>query len=191
MATRDTRRRLTAAANALDLLVEGRIFLAQRIVRIAEIFFAGHVAGARLTVTDRRLDRRLSRIFRDRRALRECVRASDQNHQRRRQDCFSHCGSPIFDSVYRVGISITPQLRRPWAAQSCTFRTSAMVPSNQTPAATSTTKKPSITAFSTLRLLSSSGGSLCVSSPSVIAGVTASADRDERHRNNQRYDNAF
>jgi len=45
---------------------------------------------------------------------------------------------PFPVSSYRTGASITPQLRRPWAAQSCTFRTSAMVASNQIPAATST-----------------------------------------------------
>src|SRR6266576_6478464 len=45
---------------------------------------------------------------------------------------------------------------------------SAMVPSNQIPAATSTTKKPSITAFSIWRLPWSSGGSGSVLPPSLI-----------------------
>src|SRR5450631_327059 len=45
-----------------------------------------------------------------------------------------------------------------------------MVPSNQIPAATSTTKKPSITAFSTLRLPWSSGGSGAAPPASVIIG---------------------
>jgi len=102
---------------------------------------------------------RLARIFRNgRRSLRKRVRATDQNHQCYREDRFPHPGSPV-SIFYRVGASIVAQLRRPWAAQSCAFRTSAMVPSNQIPAATSTTKNPSITAFSTPRLPPSSGGS--------------------------------
>src|ERR1700688_1884166 len=43
-----------------------------------------------------------------------------------------------------------------------------MVPNNQTPAATSTTKNPSMTAFSRLRLPWSSGGSGPALPPSVI-----------------------
>src|SRR6266702_8168204 len=43
-----------------------------------------------------------------------------------------------------------------------------MVPSNHIPAATSTTKNPSITAFSTVRLPRSSGGSGSALPPSVI-----------------------
>src|ERR1700726_4213240 len=43
-----------------------------------------------------------------------------------------------------------------------------MVPSNHVPAAASTTKKPSITAFSRLRLPWSSGGSGAALPPSVI-----------------------
>src|SRR6266478_9447056 len=43
-----------------------------------------------------------------------------------------------------------------------------MVPSNHIPAATSTTKNPSITAFSTVRLPRSSGGSGSPLPPSVI-----------------------
>src|SRR5450759_5051209 len=43
-----------------------------------------------------------------------------------------------------------------------------MVPSNQIPAVASTTKKPSITAFSTLRFPGSSGGSGAGPPPSVI-----------------------
>jgi len=35
------------AADALDLAVEGCVFLAERIVRVAEILLAGHIADAR------------------------------------------------------------------------------------------------------------------------------------------------
>src|SRR5438034_11530486 len=93
---------LTAAANALDLFVEDGVFLAQRIVWIAQILLVRNVTDARLTMTDRRLNCRLCRIFRYRRALRERVRANGQNHQRRRQDYFSHGGSPVSISVYRT-----------------------------------------------------------------------------------------
>src|SRR3954471_14307698 len=98
---------------------------------------------------------------------------------------------PFPVSSYRAGTSIVAQLRRPWAAQSCAFRTSAIVASNQIPAATSTTKKPSITAFSMPRWPSSSGGSRFPSPSSAIRGVTALADRGERRRNSRRYDTAF
>src|SRR3954447_10268242 len=98
---------------------------------------------------------------------------------------------PFVVFFYRTGASIVAQLRRPWAAQSCAFRTSAMVASNQIPAATSTTKKPSITAFSIPRWPSSSGGSRLPSPSSVIRGITALADRGERRRNSRRYDTAF
>src|SRR5882672_9659177 len=94
---------------------------------------------------------------------------------------------PAALSSYRDGTSIVAQLRRPWAAQSCTFRTSAMVPSNQIPSATSTAKKPSITAFSMVRL-PSSGGSGAFFPPSVIL---QSADKGEPRRNNRRYDSLF
>jgi len=162
---------LAAAADALDLAVEGCVFLAERIVRVAQVLLVGHVAGARLAMANRRRYRRCAsaRIFRNgRRSLRKRVRATDQNHQCYREDRFPHPGSP-FPFFYRVGASIVAQLRRPWAAQSCAFRTSAMVPSNQIPAATSTTKNPSITAFSTPRLPPSSGGSVFPSPSSVIA----------------------
>src|SRR5258708_2153176 len=48
------RTRLAAPADALDLFVEGGVFLAERIVRIAYVFLVGHVADARLAVADRR-----------------------------------------------------------------------------------------------------------------------------------------
>src|ERR1700709_1899846 len=48
---------LTAATDALDLLVESGVFLAQRVVRIGDILLVWNVTDARLTVTDRRLDR--------------------------------------------------------------------------------------------------------------------------------------
>ena len=52
----DSRMRLAAAADALDFAVEGGVFLAQGIVRIAQVFLAGHIADARLAMADRRLD---------------------------------------------------------------------------------------------------------------------------------------
>src|SRR5262249_38706060 len=114
---------------------------------------------------------------------------ADQKHQCHRQNGFMHPVSPIFFNLInrvRSGTSIVAQFRRPWAAQSFAFRTSAMVPSSQIPAATSTMKKPAITAFSMLRL-PSSGGSGCLP-PSVMS---IAADRDGFHRNNRRRDNAF
>ena len=59
--SRPARRRscgLAAAADALDLLVERRVFLVHGIVRIAQILLARHVAGARLAMTDGRLRQR-------------------------------------------------------------------------------------------------------------------------------------
>src|SRR6266550_3244033 len=101
-----TDKALAAAADALDLLVESRVFLAERIVRIAQVLFVGHVADARLAMTNRRFNRRLVRIFRDARrsALRERGGISDQNQQRYRQDRFSHLGSPFrnYSIYYRV-----------------------------------------------------------------------------------------
>ena len=46
---------LAAAADALDLAVEGCVFLAQRIVRVAQVLLVGHIACAWLAMTDRRL----------------------------------------------------------------------------------------------------------------------------------------
>src|SRR3954454_6261592 len=43
-------RRLAAAADALDLLVERLIFLAEGIVRVAQVLLAGHIGDARLAV---------------------------------------------------------------------------------------------------------------------------------------------
>src|SRR5947199_6007121 len=87
-------RALAAAADALDLLVEGGVFLAERVVRIAQVFFVRHVADTRLTMTDRRLSRRLVRIFRDARrsALRERGGFAEQYQQRYRQDRYYHLG---------------------------------------------------------------------------------------------------
>src|SRR4029453_12241597 len=153
-----------AAADALQLLVERRVLLGQEIVRV-HVLVIGHIGGAGLTVADRR--RRhpaASGILHGGRcpaaALGGAPGSADQEHQCHRQKDFTHPASPIFfNLIHRVrsGASIVAQFRRPWAAQSCAFRTSAMVPSNQTPAATSTTKKPAMTAFSTVRLPSSGG----------------------------------
>ena len=163
-------RALAAAADALDLAVESPVFLAQRIVRVAQVLLAGQIGGARLPVTDRRLYCRPARILRTRRRpLRERVRGADQNHQRCREDCVSHSGSPVFlflsiaparRSLRNCGVpgrrSPAPFVHRPWRQ--------AMIP-----AATNTTKKPSITAFSMPRWPSSSGGSRFPSPSSAIA----------------------
>src|SRR5947207_8687175 len=164
---------LAAAADALDLLVEDGVFLAQRIVWIAQTLLVRNVGGAHLPMADRRLNCRLCRIFRYRRTLRERIRANGQNHQHRRQDYFSHGGSPVCSLFfapehYRAGTSIAPQLRRPWAAQSCTVRTSAMVPSNEIPATNSTTKKASMTASSPARLPPSPAAAVSSSRYGVI-----------------------
>src|SRR4051812_6996737 len=55
-------RRLAAAADALDLLVERLILLAERIVRVAQVLLAGHVADARLPMTDGRRRQRTRRL---------------------------------------------------------------------------------------------------------------------------------
>src|SRR5258708_32982341 len=47
--------RSAAATNALDLAVEGGVFLVGRIVRIAQVFLRRHLIGARLAVADRGL----------------------------------------------------------------------------------------------------------------------------------------
>src|SRR3954447_12003246 len=44
---------LAAAADALDLLVEGRVFPGQGIVGIGKVLFRGNRAGARLAMADR------------------------------------------------------------------------------------------------------------------------------------------
>ena len=175
--------------------------LFSRIVRIAQIFLGRHLIGARLAMADRGFANRLGRVPvpDDPELLPVCaiaagppIRASSASCDRLYREQLSHLASPVSEKrIYRPrsGTSIVAQLRRPWAAQSCAFRTSAMVPSNQIPAATSTTKKPSITAFSTLRLPSSSGGS--GAAPRRPPSITASADRDERRRNSRRYDSAF
>ena len=125
-------------------------------------------------------------------ALGQCRRAADQNHQRHRQNNFrirfslfrtlliasvpeprsSHnCGAPVRRNP-------EPCVHRPWCR------------ATRFPAATSTAKKPSITAFSTLRLpsLRRLRRRPLVLRPSSDHG---SADRDERRRNNRRHDSAF
>src|SRR6266702_5437124 len=51
-------RRLATAADALDLLVERRVFLVHGIVRVAQILLVRHVARTRLAMTDWRLRQR-------------------------------------------------------------------------------------------------------------------------------------
>ena len=145
-------------------------------------------------MTDRRLRCRPARVLRHcrRSTLRKGLRTADQATSAAiDRIIFRIMVLPFSLLFYRAGTSMVPQLRRPWAAQSCTFRTSAMVLSNQIPAATSTAKKPSITAFSNARLPSSSGGSAFRLAFLRHRLITASADRDERHRNSRRYDTAF
>ena len=112
---------LATAADALDLAVENGVFLAEQIVRIAQVFLRGNVAGARLAVTDRGFP--LGRIFRrgGRSAgagLCDSRRTADQDQQRR--DRLTKFLILLLLFFYRVrsGTSIASQFRRPWAAQS-------------------------------------------------------------------------
>jgi hypothetical protein len=94
-------RRLAAAADAFDRLVECGVLAIDRIVRIAEVFLVRHLIGTRLAVSDRRLQwaplpplpRRcpvgLVASLRDRR------RAGHQGQQCDRHQQFSHLASPI------------------------------------------------------------------------------------------------
>ena len=138
--------RSAAAADALDLLVERGVFLAQRIVRIAQVLLArarrrraagdGRPAPGSPAAPAIRLN--------SSRPPRPCANAAGppiRTTSAIDKDCFPHLGSPVSIVYFIASVPerrSAAQLRRPWAAQSCTLRTSAMVPSNQIPAATST-----------------------------------------------------
>ncbi|WP_445488171.1 hypothetical protein [Rhodopseudomonas sp. RCAM05734] len=166
------RKRSAALADTLDHSIE----LAILGVDLAGVVAAGlgrNVARARLAMADRsccrrgRLLRLLRALDRGRRRIarrdlapaRSNFPASSDKRLSRAISSFCFSDFSIASHRVRSGTSIVAQFRRPCAEQSCTFRTSAMVPSSQIPAATSTTKNPSITAFSNPRLPSSSGGS--------------------------------
>src|SRR5947207_6041822 len=193
-------RALAAAADALDLAVERRVFLAQRVVRVVQILLAGHVADARLAMTDRRLDHpsaaasasAATRILRNRRRpLRERVCPADQNHQRHREDCFSHVGSPVLlflpiapahRSLRSYGVpgrrSPAPFVHRPWW-RATRFR-----------------RPPPRRRSRTSRRFRCRNGLHLPAAPDSPrppppSQVTALADRGERRRNNRRYDTAF
>ena len=116
---------LAAAADALDLAVEGCVFLAQRVVRIAQVLLVGHIAGAWLPMADRRLYRhlRLRLHFRPNSSKRTTNPAQTRPGRRSEPPALS---KGLFSAswfsrfvvcyvlcLYRAGTSIAPQLRRP------------------------------------------------------------------------------
>src|SRR5215472_2614693 len=92
------RSRSAAAADALDLLVERRVFLAYRIVRVTQVLFVRHVARARLTMADRGLNHTASCGLGCRRslgvALRDGCGSPKQNHEPHQPDDFFHVAPP-------------------------------------------------------------------------------------------------
>ena len=101
---------LAAPANALDLAVEGLVFLVRRIVRIAQIFLRRQLVGARLPVANRGIATHRALICAARRAgaasgLRDGRGAADQGYEGRcrdqsRRDFFSSCLSRFRECVY-------------------------------------------------------------------------------------------
>src|ERR1043166_8896609 len=95
-----------APADALDLLIEDRVFLVHGIVRVGEVLLVRHVALARLTMADRRLG--YAAVLRHGRApaaLRHRRRRADRHQERHRDHYFLHVAPPVPENVTRAVIS--------------------------------------------------------------------------------------
>ena len=142
------------------------VFLAERIVRIADVLLARHAVGARLTMPDRSTgsgpEPFTAVTIRMSRSAPSLPDHHNQSQHRHRQKNFRISILPL-----SVNFSLSHSLRNlDRIAIASTLRRTILCLADighgaeqPDPAATSTTKKPSITAFSKPRLPSFSGGS--------------------------------
>jgi len=97
---------LATPADALDLLVEERVFLVHGIVRVGEVLLVWHVALARLTMADRRLGyAAILRHGRTPAALRHRRRRADRHQERHRDHYFLHVAPPVPENVARRAVT--------------------------------------------------------------------------------------